>query len=123
MVLPTATISWTRRPCRLLRWAASLRSPLGFAPPGGQVPLAVLPGEAPPARLLDAPALVIVGRVIGSALAVHLPLEPADGLGIWGQLGTQHAPVVAYPGGERWQWWRVVRSNPTVSLPTACLGL
>ena len=26
IVFPTATISWTRRPCRLLRWAASLRS-------------------------------------------------------------------------------------------------
>jgi hypothetical protein len=39
---------------------------------GGKVTLAILPGEALPATLLDAPFLVIVLRVVGAALAVKL---------------------------------------------------
>src|SRR5215831_10523122 len=77
-----------------------------LAPPGRQIPLAVFPGEAPPARLLDAPTLVVVVRVVGPALAVHAALESADGLGVGGQLGAQHAPVVACPREGRWRSWR-----------------
>src|SRR5262249_50721919 len=57
-----------------------------FALPGRQVPLAVFPGEAPLAALFDAPTLVVVVRVVGAALAVHLALESADGLCVGGQL-------------------------------------
>src|ERR1051326_8855937 len=61
-----------------------------FAPPGRQIPLAVFPGEASPVTLFDTPLFVIVVRVIGPALALHLALEPADGLGIGSQFGAQH---------------------------------
>jgi hypothetical protein len=64
--------------------------PGGFAPPGGQIPLAVFPGEAPPARLFDPPTLVEVLRVVGPPLSVHLALEAADRLSIGSQLGAQH---------------------------------
>ena len=77
-------------PMETVAMGGQLALPGGFAPPGGQVPLAVLPGEAPLAALLDAPTLIVVGRVIGPALSVHLALEPADGLGIGIQLGAQH---------------------------------
>src|SRR5215471_14765583 len=52
-----------------------------LAPPGRQGALAVLPGEAPPARLLDAPTLVVVVRVVGPSGALaggwHGHREPA----------------------------------------------
>ena len=51
----------------------------GFAAPGGQIPLAVLPGEVLLLAFLDAPTLVIIGRVVRAALPLHLPLEMADG--------------------------------------------
>src|SRR5262245_42920441 len=90
MALPTATISWTRRPCRLLRWAASLRSRVALHLRVERRALAVLPPQSLLAAFLDAPTLVAVARIVGTALPVHPPLEPADRLGIGYQLGAKH---------------------------------
>jgi hypothetical protein len=46
----------------------------GFAPSGGQIALAVLPVQALLPALLDAPAFIVVVRVVGAPLAVHLAL-------------------------------------------------
>jgi hypothetical protein len=75
-------------PMQILAMGSQLALAGRFAPPGGQVPLAVLPGEAPPAGLLDVPTLIVVGLVVGPALAVHAALLPADGPGVGDQLGA-----------------------------------
>ncbi len=43
---------------------------VGESSSGGKIPLAILPGEAPLAMLLDAPFLIVVLWVVGTALAV-----------------------------------------------------
>ena len=61
----------------------------GFAPSSRQIPLAVLPRQALLAALLDAPALIVVVRVVGAALLVHLTLQLAYRLDIGGQFGAE----------------------------------
>jgi hypothetical protein len=62
----------------------------GFAPPGGQIPLALFPPQALLPAFFDAPLRIEVVGVVGPALALHLALEPPDRLGIGGQLGAEH---------------------------------
>ena len=61
----------------------------GFASPSGQIPLAVFPVQALLPALFDPAPLIVVLRVIGAALTVHLALEPADGPGIGSQVSAQ----------------------------------
>jgi hypothetical protein len=84
-------------PMQTLAVSSERRLAGGFAPPGGQIPLALLPPEALLATLLDAPTRIVVLRVVGAALPRHLPLEPADGLGIGSQLGRDAPPGVGSP--------------------------
>src|SRR5579862_700733 len=60
-----------------------------LAPPGGQIPLAVFPLQALLPTLLDASLFIVVVRVVGPALSLHLALEPPDRLGIGCQFGTE----------------------------------
>ena len=61
----------------------------GLAPPGGEVTLAVFPLQSLLAMSLNPSLVIIVARVVGAELPVHLPLEPADGLGIGGEFSTE----------------------------------
>ena len=89
MVVPSATISWTRRPCRLLRCAASLRSRVALRRRVERRPLALLPLQAPLPALLDAALRIEVLRVVGAPLPVHLALESPDRLSVGRQLGAE----------------------------------
>src|SRR5262245_59185610 len=60
------------------------QSPMELAPP--RLPHALTPGNLPVGgtlrALLDSPSLVIVGGVVGTALASELALRPAQRLGV-----------------------------------------
>jgi hypothetical protein len=61
----------------------------GFAPPGSQKALTVLPCQAPLPLFLDPPLLIEVLRVVGATLAVHLALQSSNRLDIRCQLGAE----------------------------------
>ena len=63
-----------------------------FAPPGGEVPLALFPPQALLPAFFDAPLRIEVVGVVGAPLPVHLALEPSNGLGIGCQLGRDATP-------------------------------
>jgi hypothetical protein len=62
---------------------------LCFAPPGGTIALAVLPFQAVLAVPFDPPTLVVVGRIVGPQLPIHLSLQPPDRGGIGREFRAQ----------------------------------
>ena len=52
------------------------------------------------------PSFIVVVRVVGATLPVHLALQPSDRLGIGSQFGAEHLQAWGAPRGARWQWWR-----------------
>ncbi len=68
--------------------AGGRQLPVHLASTGLDLPLACgdMPALAAP---LDLPPLVVVGRVIGAALPVELPIQPSQGFGIGRHLGTE----------------------------------
>src|SRR5215469_15548598 len=89
MVVPTATISWTRRPCRLLRWAARLRSRVALRRRTVRYRLLCFQCKRCFPRCLMRPKSIVVLRVVSTQLAVHLTLETANGAGIGSKLSTE----------------------------------
>src|SRR5262249_33918985 len=90
IVVPTATISWTRRPCRLLRCAASFRSRVALRRRVARYRLLCFHFKRCFPRFLIRPKSIVVLRVIRSELPIHLTLETANGPGIRSQLSAQN---------------------------------
>src|SRR5215472_16228204 len=78
----------------------------GFASPSDQIPLAVFPPQAPLVRLLDAPAGIVVLRIVRLALPLHLALETTNGSGIRSQFSAEHlqawGALAGDHGNGRW---------------------
>jgi hypothetical protein len=70
---------------------SSLR--VGVLPPGGLVPLAFFPAQAGLAVLFDTPLLVVVLRVVGAALALHLALQASFVPGIGREFLTERDQI------------------------------
>ena len=65
--------------------------------------------------------LIVVGRVVGAALPVHLALETADRLGIGGQFGAEHLQAWGALAGHDGNGGGA-QVQAYLSLPTGCLG-
>ena len=89
MVVPTATISWTSRPWRLLRCAASFRSRVALRRRVARYRWLCFHVRRSLPCFLMRPALIVVVRVVGAALPVHLTLQLAYRLDIGGQFGAE----------------------------------
>src|SRR5215472_709970 len=89
MAFPSATISWTSRPCRLLRWAASLRSRVALRRRVARYRLLYFQCKRCFPRFLTRPKSIVVLRVVRSELPIHLALETTDRMGIRSEFSTE----------------------------------
>ena len=88
----------------------------GFATAGGLIAFAVFPVQALLPTLLDTTVFIIVFRVVGAPLAVHLTLETAHGPGSGRQFSAKDLQTWgALAGNERNGGGAQVQSNGVVA--------